>query len=275
MRDAGTSRTSLPCAMETGRDRRHNDRDAPATAADRRPSAPENVFLDGGSDIPVCLAVPRLTKAGTHSRTRRWRLIGRRSRPRSLRARALGALAIAVVTLVGVVTPARADLESVYTFSNLPACWPDINSCSASTWVHIVTPAEYADCVAWATEASATDQVTVGNCDIPARLDAEVLVSLIWTPGSCATYAGSGDEVYGSSLWSIGSGGYTSAPATCYTVDHAFTQTFTLAGCPGTSFQVTADVKGNADRTYSFSYSVNGSGPCATLYDVFVSEWSG
>src|SRR5947209_19320816 len=93
-------------------------------------------------------------------------------------------------------------------------------------------------------------------------------IALSWFPGSCASslYTNIVYDTAGPGF-TLGPGGNTSAPASCSTIDFSYTQEF-VSDCPGTSFEVTADVRGNSDGTYSNHYAVVGTGPCATLYDV-------
>jgi len=185
--------------------------------------------------------------------------------------RIAAALLLGSLSLLYGVKPAHAEFDSVFVYSQPPACFTDPVSgqrtCAATTWVHVVDPAQYAACVALMTEGA------YSGCG-EGRLDAEVYAAVIWTPGACASFAGSSFAVRGAPVWTLGAGGGSSAPPTCSTVDYSYTQTFTLAACPGTTFQVTADMKGNADETWKGSYSINSSGPCAGLFDVAVSESS-
>jgi hypothetical protein len=201
-------------------------------------------------------------------------------RTRARRMRRLIAGAVALVPLVCLATPAHADLEAVYA---LPWAICDTHgSCTARTAVHVLLPSDYATCVAALTAAdqlggSDTNvgplSLEVDECGAPDRQDAFVEAWAQWISGSCVGSPSAQSTVSGNfPLWSTGSGGANSAAPSCATMDSSYTQTFTMPGCPGTSFQVTVDVRGNADGSYKSAYAVNGSGPCASAFDVVAVE---
>ena len=166
----------------------------------------------------------------------------------------------------------HADLESVYVLPKAPCqpYQPDYaNLCKAQTIVYVLPPTDYADCL-----ALVTAKQLYGWC---LGTDVVVDANLAWVPGGCASSAGGGYYVKTfAQLWAEGSGGYTSAPTTCSTIDVAYTQNVSLPSCPGTTFQVTAEIKGNADGSFTGGYKVNGSGTCAGAFDILVvegSEW--
>jgi len=196
----------------------------------------------------------------------------RRTRGRRVK---VGAVSLAVVAAVSGTTPVHAALESAYVMPGTPCIGPypgNVYQCHAGMEVHLLLPNDYAVCTALA-QAGPQGPMECGGT-ATAEEDAVVDVSAGWDLGSCV----SPDFPYGHS-WQMNPlltpeppGSNTSAPATCSTIDSSYTQTFVMVGCPGTSFTVTADMKGNNDGTFLGSYNVSATGPCAGLFDVFVVE---
>jgi len=185
--------------------------------------------------------------------------------------RRLVAATLACASLVVVATPAHAALEAVYVIPGPVCAYTFPYQCDARTDVHVLLPPGYAVCTA---ELELTElSFAVDDCSSRDLKDAYLEVELQWDPGSCASLQDHWATVRGSSpLWSIGAQTDVSAGSTCSSIDYAITQSFSVPACSGTTFQVTADIRGNADGTYSSSYNVTGSGSCAGEYDIIAVE---
>jgi len=185
--------------------------------------------------------------------------------------RCLAALVVAAGSIVCAAAPARAELQSVYVLPG-SVCNATIAFCEAGTQVYIILPQDYATCSAELT-ATASGVAEPLQCGWPLYEDGVVGVDVQWNRGGCAQLIQDGGSASARTpLWSYGASSDSSAPATCSTIDESFTMTINFVPCPGTSFQITADVKGNANGTYNSSYNVNATGPCAGAFDVIAVE---
>lgn len=195
--------------------------------------------------------------------------------------RGLVALVGALVPLVVATVPVHAELDSVYA---LPWAICSNGTCTAETTVHLLLPADYAACVATLTAAqflpntapnvagAPPGSAAVDACDSLSSEDASLTAWAQWTPGGCVSN-GSTQAIENGRfpIWNSSVGGSTTSTS-CSTIDSAFTQAFSLVDCPGTTFQVTSEIKGFANGTYQSNYQVTGSGTCATAFDVLVVE---
>lgn len=187
-----------------------------------------------------------------------------------------GAMSVALAAVVSGVTPVHATLEAQYVVQGSP-CHPlagQPTECHAGMELHLLLPNDYAVCTALAVDPDA-GPTECGGTTI--TQDAVAFVDVGWYLGSCAQREYGGGNYWHSSLvWGDSPPGQNvSAAQTCSTIDSAYQQTFNVANCPGTSFTVTVDMKGNNDGTFLGSYNVVASGTCAGLFNVFVAESPG